>query len=229
MDNSSKILSLILSIAVGICTFIFMDSYGADWILHNCFFSGHAYHYLVDKYESEFMFDDISSDVCTFYQSDVEVDKKERTNVFSVIKNDDGSYSDNYYGIYVHDDFYNLIDEKVSKYFDNYTICFDFNNDFYDTVWDVNTPLGWALEDNSDYFNVTIGIFTSDDVTDDKLSEFYESFSEDFWQGEIYVYTAAPGNVASFRDSNFRDFISKNRYTNYNKGHYVLGDDENGK
>lgn len=148
----------------------------------------------------------------------------EPVNQFYVIQNEDGTFSDNYYGVYIHDDFYELIDNKVSKYFDSYGICFDFNNDFYDTVWDKNTPLEWALADNPSYFDVTIGIFTSDDLSNKNLQDFYDEFSEDYWYGKIYVYTMASGNIASMNDSNFRNYISKSYYTNNYKGSYEFNE-----
>lgn len=129
-------------------------------------------------------------------------------------------FEDDYYSVCVYDTIHDKLDEIAGQYFDNYDIYINFENDFFNTVWDRSTPVAWAMEDNPDYFAATVGVFTSDEIEDKDFDKFYAEVTEYLPDNQIGIYQMVSGNLASVNRDNFRYYMSKYRYTNYLKGYY---------
>ncbi len=167
--------------------------------------------YLEEKYDETFHLVsmnergvDIPYDQLFFYSESHE------NEIFKVYKGDD-SFTDNYYGVLIADDYQAILEDSISTYIPDFKVYFvfpvwSFNNEFTQ-----DTDLYAAMSQNKEQFYATVNLFSHKEtkLSESQFQALCQALSDRGLTLSLYYDEIPAEDYATLNKDNYKDYLEE--------------------
>ena len=165
--------------------------------------------YMEEKYGEGFtVFDSIEGDIDInheeFYCNSDSMPGK----TITVFRNSDGSFSDNYYGMIVKDEFSDIVTLIIDSEQKECKVFCRFTADFFDNRYTKQVALKDALAEQPYQFHAIICVFSSDNkIDDERIQNILEKLRKSYIFSTLRCYSIGKEDYAILTADNFKSYV----------------------